>query len=105
MASEEKTKGLVVEKLCSLKNHPKGQNIEENNIVFYKENSYENTVDNFLKDKFSKASKSQSGKSQGTPDFVVIKRDCNTIVVIECKEDTNKHSRFDEVNEYRNIIF
>lgn len=105
MASEEKTKGLVVTKLCSLNGYPKHQNIEENEIVFYKENSYEGTKDDFLREKFSKASKSQSGKSQGTPDFVVIKKNCDTVIVIECKEDVNKHSRFEDVNDYRNIVF
>jgi len=103
--SEEKTKGLVLEKLSRIENYPKSLNVETNGIVYYKEDSYKQSVDKFLTDKFKFASKNQERKKSGTPDFVVIKRNSNTIVVIECKDKLKNHSRFEDVNDYKNIVF
>jgi len=90
--SEETTKGLVFDKLKSIEGYPNALNTEKNGITIYKEDSYKNTSNSWLVDAFSKASKKQTMRSKGTPDFVVVKKDCETIIIIETKGGTSEHN-------------
>jgi len=105
MASEELTKGIVAGKLGSNDDYSLKQNVENNGIIWFKEDSYKGTAYNWLKDIFAKASKRQTLTGRGTPDFVVVKEKSNIIVVIECKAEVNgiksKHAMFDNVEEYK----
>ena len=105
MASEELTKGIVAGKLSALEGYSSKQNVENNGIIWFKEDSYKGTTYHWLKDVFAKASKKQTLLGRGTPDFVVVKEKSNVIVVVECKAEINgvssKHSMFDNVEEYK----
>ena len=105
MASEELTKGIVAGKLSSLDGYASKQNVANNGIIWFKEDSFKGTSYNWLKDVFAKASKKQNLSGRGTPDFLVVKEKSNVIVVIECKAEINasssKHSMFDNVEEYK----
>lgn len=105
MASEELTKGIVVRKLSSTAGYPSVQNIEQNGIMWFKEDSYKGTSYNWLNDVFSKASKKQTLSGRGTPDFVVVKEKSRVIIVVECKAEVNgtgsRHSMFENVEEYK----
>ncbi|MCQ2380861.1 MAG: hypothetical protein MJ032_00765 [Acidaminococcaceae bacterium] len=99
-ASEETTKGLVLEKLTQIENYPDALNKDLNGITIYKEDSYKGTINDWLVETFKKASKKQTLRSKGTPDFMVVKKDFETIVLIETKGSVEEHSRFDNVADY-----
>lgn len=98
--SEETTKGLTADKLKDIDGYPSAQNTTVDGITWFKEDSYKGTSYDWLKKVFSKASKKQTMKSKGTPDFVVTLDDSEIILLIECKGDVNNHSQFDDVNDY-----
>ena len=99
--SEEITKGLTSKRLIQL-GYPKNQDSKENGIIWYKEDSYKK-YDKFLSEAFKKASKSLSGQG-GTPDFMVTCDSKKIILVIECKEDVNKHQSYDNLDEYKSSL-
>ena len=99
-ASEETTKGLVADKLKNIEGYPSAQNSKKNGITIYKEDSYKDTENDWLVETFKKASKKQTLRSKGTPDFMVVKEDFETIVLIETKGAVEDHSRFDNVADY-----
>lgn len=105
MASEELTKGIVVGKLSALEGYSSKQNVENNGMSWFKEDSYKGTAYNWLKDVFAKATKKQTLLGRGTPDFIIVKEKSNVIVVVECKAEINgtnsKHSMFDNMEEYK----
>lgn len=105
MASEELTKGIVIDKLSSLDGYSPKQNINNNGIVWFKEDSYKGTSYHWLKDVFARASKKQTFSGRGTPDFIIAKEKSNIIVIIECKAEINgpnsRHTMFDNVQEYK----
>lgn len=103
--SEETTKGLVKRTLSAV-GYPQNQDVEENGITIYKEESYNDFAQNdvlakFLKKQFASASKSLSG-NKGAPDFTITNRNSKTIIVIECKEDIKNHQTFSNLNDYKN---
>ncbi len=98
--SEETTKGLVTKKLKNIAGYPSEQNIEVDNITWFKEDSYKNTRYDWLNDIFAKATKKQTLKSKGTPDYTIVKSNSEIIVVIECKADTQNHSTTNP-NDYK----
>lgn len=98
--SEETTKGLVLKKLTEIAGYPDALNKELNGITIYKEDSYKNTVNSWLVETFKQASKKQTCRSKGTPDFMVVKKDSETIVLIETKGSVGEHSRFENVADY-----
>ncbi len=98
--SEETTKGLTVIKLKNIENYPANQNVKVNGITWFKEDSYKGTGCNWLCKVFAKATKKQTLKSKGTPDFIVTLDHSSIIVVIECKGDTDAHSMFDNPESY-----
>lgn len=99
--AEETTKGLVGKKLSNLADYPYAQDVEINGITYFKEDSYKDNVDfPELNNRFAHASKNQKGKDRGTPDYTVVKKDSETIVVIECKQNKKFHSRFTDVQDY-----
>ena len=92
--SEETTKGLVKRTLSAI-GYPQNQDVEENGITIYKEESYNDFAQNdemakFLKSQFASASKSLSG-NKGAPDFTITNRNAKVRIVIECKEDLKNH--------------
>lgn len=102
--SEETTKGLVKRTLSAV-GYPQNQDVEENGITIYKEESYNDFAQNdnlaqFLKNQFASASKTLSG-NKGAPDFTITNRELKTIIVIECKEDIKNHQTFSNLNEYK----
>lgn len=99
-ASEATTKGLTVEKLKNIDGYPSNQNIKVDGITWFKEDSYKGTEYKWLYKVFSKATKKQTLKSKGTPDFTVTLEKSNIIIVIECKGDTDEHSMFDNPKSY-----
>ena len=99
--SEKTTDALVAEKLPSLKDYPPKPNVEKNGIIWFAGDSYKDTNYKWLAEKFKYASKSQSGKGRGTPDFMVVKQSKNTIVVIENKSEIDKHSHFNNIQDYK----
>lgn len=99
-ASEEKTKGFVAEKLIKIPGYPSAQNTEIGGVTWFKEDSYKGTSYDWLSGIFATASKKQTRKSKGTPDFMVVKNESNVIVVIECKGSSAKHSSFDNIEEF-----
>ena len=99
--SEEKTKGLVANKLKSIEDYPSQQDTILNGIGWFKEDSYKVGKYNWLGDVFEKATKKQTGDSRGTPDYVVIKENADIIIVIECKADKNKHSTYAKPEMYK----
>lgn len=98
--SEETTKGLVTDKLTHIEGYPSAQNSKKNGITFYKEDSYKDTENDWLGETFRQASKKQTKRSKGTPDFMVLKQNAETIVLIETKGSIQDHSRFDNVADY-----
>lgn len=100
--SEEKTKGLTADKLKLLDDYPTAQDVTVDGITWFKEDSYKGTAYDRLSQIFSKASKKQTQRSKGTPDFIVTLDDAEIIVVIECKGDVDDHSLFTDVNGYKN---
>lgn len=99
-ASEETTKGLTAGKLKSIDEYPGDQNIKVNGITWFKEDSYKSTEYKWLYNVFSKATKKQTLKSRGTPDFTVTLSDEDIIVIIECKGDADDHSMFKNPEDY-----
>ena len=100
-ASEETTKGLVANKLRSIAGYPTVQNMPVNGITWFKEDSYKGTAYDWLSSTFAKASKKQTGKGKGTPDFIIVKEKSNTIIVIECKPIVEKHTMLSDPREYK----
>ena len=100
-ASEETTKGLVSEKFKNTVGYPTAQNTKVDGITWFKEDSYKGTSYDWLTGVFSKATKKQTLKSKGTPDFIVTKDDSEIIIVIECKPDTKNHSVLSSPEEYK----
>lgn len=101
--SEETTKGLVANKLKNTLEYPTTQNVTVEGITWFKEDSYKGTTFDWLGSIFSKASKKQTLKSKGTPDYIVTKENSNIIIVIECKGNTNNHSIHSNPNDYKNF--
>lgn len=99
-ASEEKTKGFVADKLKNIPSYPSSQNTEVDGVTWFKEDSYKGTSYDWLSGVFATASKKQTRKSKGTPDFMVVKNESNVIVVIECKGSSANHSSFDNIEEF-----
>ena len=99
-ASEEKTKGFVAEKLKNISSYPSSQNTEVDGVTWFKEDSYKGTSYDWLSGVFATASKKQTRKSKGTPDFMVVKNESNVIVVIECKGSSANHSSLDNIEEF-----
>ena len=99
-ASEEKTKGFVAEKLKNISSYPSSQNTEVDGVTWFKEDSYKGTSYDWLSGVFATASKKQTRKSKGTPDFMVVKKESNVIVVIECKGSSENHSSLDNIEEF-----
>lgn len=99
-ASEETTKGLVADKLKEMEGYPTAQNITVDGVTWFKEDSYKGTCYDFLKDVFKKASKKQTMRSKGTPDYVITLDNADIIVIIECKGAVEDHSIFDDVHDY-----
>lgn len=99
-ASEEITKGLTADKLKDLEGYPTAQNVTVNGITWFKEDSYKNTAYHKLYEAFAKASKKQSMRSRGTPDYTVTLDNSEIIVVIECKGSVDDHMNFSDPNEY-----
>ncbi|MCH5320192.1 MAG: N-6 DNA methylase [Eubacterium sp.] len=100
-ASEETTKGLTADMLSEIPDYPSKQNNKVDGITWFKEDSYKGTDYNWISDVFSKASKKQTMGNKGTPDFMVVKDNSNVIIVIECKAETNEHSRYSNIEEYK----
>ena len=99
-ASEETTKGLTAGKLKSIEEYPDNQNVKVGGITWFKEDSYKSSEHKWLYKVFSKATKKQTLKSRGTPDFTVTLDDADIIVVIECKGDISEHSMFENPKDY-----
>ncbi len=99
-ASEETTKGLTADKLKEIEGYPSAQNTNVDGITWFKEDSYKGTSYDWLADVFSKASKKQTHRSKGTPDFMVTLDDSEIIVLVECKGSVDDHSMFDDPTEY-----
>lgn len=99
-ASEETTKGLTVARLKSLENYPSNQNVKVDGITWFKEDSYKGSEYNWLYEIFSKATKKQTMKTKGTPDFVVTLDGSDIVVVIECKGNTENHSKYADLEKY-----
>lgn len=99
--SEEKTKGLVANKLKSLEGYPSQQDTNLNGIIWFKEDSYKIGKYSWLGDIFEKATKKQTGNSRGTPDYIIIKENSDIIIIIECKADKDRHSTYDKPEKYK----
>lgn len=98
--SEEKTKGLTADKLMNIEGYPTAQNVTVDGVTWFKEDSYKNTAYHKLYEVFAKASKKQSMRSRGTPDFIVTLDNSEIIVVIECKGSTDDHMMFSNPDKY-----
>ena len=98
--SEETTKGIVSDILKEIEGYPSKQDLTVDGITWHKEDSYKGTTNDWLRKTFAKASKKQTHKSKGTPDFIVTKENSNIIIVIECKGDSNNHSVYEDPNDY-----
>ena len=101
-ASEETTKGLTSGKLKDIEGYPSDQNIKVDGITWFKEDSYKGTENKWLYKVFSKATKKQTLKSRGTPDFTITLDESDIIIVIECKGSLDDHSMFDNPSDYLN---
>ena len=99
-ASEEKTKGLVADRLKSIDDYPTAQDVTVDGVTWFKEDSYKGTSYDWLSGVFAKASKKQTKKSKGTPDFIVTLDGSKIIVIVECKGDTADHSMLADANDY-----
>lgn len=100
-ASEETTKGMVADRLKDIDGYPTTQNVCVDGITWFKEDSYKGTAYDWLSGVFSTATKKQSGKDKGTPDFIITKDNSNVIIVIECKGNEKDHSKYSDVKEYK----
>lgn len=98
--SEETTKGLTADKLKDIEEYPTTQNVTVDRITWFKEDSYKNTAYHKLYEIFAKASKKQTMRSRGTPDYTVTLDNSEIIVVIECKGSTDDHMICSDPNEY-----
>lgn len=95
------TKRLVSDKLKTLPGYPNNYDTELNGITWFKEDSYcGSSTYGWLEKAFEKASKKQTLKEKGTPDFVVTLNNSETIIVIECKKELDKHSSFVDINKF-----
>lgn len=101
-ASEETTKGLTAGKLKDIEGYPSDQNIKVDGITWFKEDSYKGTENKWLYKVFSKATKKQTLKSRGTPDFTITLDKSDVIIVIECKGSLDDHSMFENPSDYLN---
>ena len=101
-ASEEITKGLTAGKLKDIEGYPSDQNIKVDGITWFKEDSYKGTENKWLYKVFSKATKKQTLKSRGIPDFIITLDESDIIIVIECKGSLDDHSMFDNPSDYLN---
>lgn len=99
-SSEETTKGLVRDKLSGIEGYPTDQNTDIDGITWFKEDSYKGTSYAWLKNVFKNASKKQTMKTKGTPDFIVTLDESEIILLIECKGSIEDHSQFDNMSEY-----
>ncbi|WP_035789847.1 HsdM family class I SAM-dependent methyltransferase [Butyrivibrio sp. XBB1001] len=99
-ASEETTKGLTSDRLKEIEGYPTAQNVTVDGITWFKEDSYKGTSYDWLKRVFRYASKKQTMKSKGTPDYIVTLDNSDVIVIIECKGSMDDHSMFDDVTRY-----
>lgn len=99
--SEEITKGLTIKRFAQV-GLPKEQDTEINGVVWFKEDSYKK-YDKYFTYAFRSSSKKLTGK-KGTPDFVVKCSDKNIVMVIECKDNIEKHQTFDNLNSYQKGI-
>ena len=97
MVSEATTKGLVRDKIKSISGYPDSQNKTQDGVIWYAEESYKGTKDEWLINCFQKASKKQSFAEKGIPDFTIVKEGSGCIAVIECKPETKDQSRFDVI--------
>ena len=100
-ASEERTKGMVAKKLASISGYPSKQDVKVDGITWFKEDSYKGSAYDWLADVFATASKKQTRRGKGTPDFVITKDGSNVILVVECKGDINKHSTQEDASSYQ----
>lgn len=98
--SEEITKGLTARKLKDIDGYPCDQNIKVDGITWYKEDSYKGTENHWLYEVFSKATKKQTLKTRGTPDFTITLDKADIIIVIECKGGIDNHSMFENPSDY-----
>lgn len=92
---------MTVDKLSRIEGYPSCQNVSVNGITWFKEDSYIGTNYDWLDGIFAKASKKQTLKSKGTPDFMVVKEQSNVVVVIECKSTTDAHMNLPKPDDYR----
>lgn len=99
--SEEITKGLTACKLSAIEGYPSAQNVKVNGVTWFKEDSYKGTDYDWLSDIFSKASKKQTLKRKGTPDFMIVKDSSNVIIVIECKGSVENHTNLSDIKGYK----
>lgn len=98
--SEETTKGLTAGKLRGIEGYPNDQNIKVDGITWFKEDSYKGTEYKWLYKVFSKATKKQTLKTRGTPDFTITLDKSDVIIIIECKGSSDDHSMFEDPNDY-----
>lgn len=99
-ASEETTKGLTAARLKSIEQYPSNQNVKVGGVTWFKEDSYKSSEYNWLCKVFSKATKKQTMRTKGTPDFIVTLDESDIILVIECKGSVEDHSKFTDLKEY-----
>lgn len=99
--SEERTKGIVSDKLKILNKYPNKQDFINNNVIWFKEDSFKSIRGyEWITDTLKKASKNQRELSAGTPDFIVYKNNEEIIHLIECKGDQKNHSVYEDVADY-----
>lgn len=93
--------GLTNKKLRKLPDYPDEQDVSANGITYFREDSYKDSSDySWLSEIFAKASKEQTFREEGRPDFTIVKSNSNIIVVIECKGDVKKHSAKKNIEDY-----
>ena len=98
--SESTTKGLIKNKIESFEEYPTKQDIKLNDIIYFKEDSYKNYQEyEWLKEAFKNSSKKQNGE-RGNPDYVIVKKDSNVIIIIECKGKVKNHSKKEYIKKY-----
>ena len=71
MVSEATTKGLVRDKIKSISGYPDSQNKMQDGVIWYAEESYKGTKDEWLINCFQKASKKQSYAEKGIPEDLI----------------------------------
>lgn len=98
--SESTTKGLIKNKIESFEEYPTKQDIKLNDIIYFKEDSYKNYQEyEWLKEAFKNSSKKQNGE-RGNPDYVIVKKNSNVIIIIECKGKVKNHSKKEDIKKY-----